>query len=121
MVAQWSLPDGDVHSEYGFCSYLICSNVSLYSSLSSVLVATPAPPRDGNEKHDHLERGILKAEVAGREEYFYVGMDRNRDPGFCTLTNDAGRALRFRFESQSNSTLLECVVSAICQFKTGPY
>ncbi|KIO30649.1 hypothetical protein M407DRAFT_149218 [Tulasnella calospora MUT 4182] len=89
LVAQWSLSGSDIRSDP-----------------PNVPIAATAAYHNGNKKRDHLERGVLKVEVAGRAEAVYVGWDV---AGYCTTTNDAEKALRFRFESQSNSTLLECV------------
>lgn len=72
----------------------------------NVPAAAAAPPGGVSDKIDHLERGILKASVAGNEQTFYVYM-RPTD-NVCFITQNADRALRIRFNTRSNSQLLEC-------------
>lgn len=114
LVVQWSPSGSDVHSKYVFHPCLMFSGSSLNSSLPNVPIAATAPSHNGNKSPDYFERGILKVEVAGRQEASYVGWDVG---GYCAVTNDAKKALRFRFQSQSSSTLFECVVSFTPQSK----
>ncbi|KIO16975.1 hypothetical protein M407DRAFT_179533 [Tulasnella calospora MUT 4182] len=91
LVERWSPSGGDDHSEP--------PNVP-------VAAAAAAPSGNVNDKINYLERGILKASVTGKQEVLYVHIDPGKK--LCTLTNSSETALRFRFNSQSNSQLLEC-------------
>ncbi|KAG8918472.1 hypothetical protein FRC01_001838 [Tulasnella sp. 417] len=69
--------------------------------------AAAAPSRERREKLGCMERGILKAIIAGKEATHYVQLRPNDN--LCRVTTDPGKALRVRFDSQSNSQLFECV------------
>ncbi|KAG9022224.1 hypothetical protein FS837_006525, partial [Tulasnella sp. UAMH 9824] len=51
-----------------------------------------APPGGVNDKKDYLERGVLKASIAGKEETLYVWM--RPEDNVCFITYDADKALR---------------------------
>ncbi|KIO20034.1 hypothetical protein M407DRAFT_30294 [Tulasnella calospora MUT 4182] len=90
LVKQWSPSGGDVRSEP--------PNVPI--------AAAAAPSGIVNDKIDYLDRGILKASVTGKQEALFVYIHPTSK--VCNLTNSPENALRFRFNSQSNSQLLEC-------------
>lgn len=106
-VEEWVLPRGNDLSEYAPVLYIRgLSKHSLGFRPPNRSTAADAP----SEQLDYLKRVSLKVVEAGKQEARYVNIQA--DTRRLSLTSDAGAALRFRFDPQSDPKILECVVCA---------
>lgn len=80
------------------------------SRLDNVPAAPAARLIKAKKARNQLDYGILKVIVEGSDTPFYV---QGKDDGDFIITVDSTHAARFRFDSESNSKLLEYMV--------GPY
>ncbi|KAG9022254.1 hypothetical protein FS837_006511, partial [Tulasnella sp. UAMH 9824] len=78
--------------------------------------AAAAPPGGVNDKKDHLERGILKASIAGKEETLYIWM--RPEDNVCFITHNADKALRRLSSVKQDKRPLSCL-AAHCYKNTG--